>query len=123
MRQVRNARRRIARREIAVRWREGTSFWSVLPDKTSGPASGGEEWQLALLQQCLDRVRLEVESATFQAFKMVVYDERTPAETAAALGTTVKAVYNAKHRILKRVRELSEVYGNVPVRKANDGLP
>ena len=41
---------------------------------------------------------------------MVVRDDRSPDEAAAALGLSIKSVYNAKHRILKRIRQLRAEY-------------
>jgi DNA-directed RNA polymerase specialized sigma24 family protein len=41
-----------------------------------------------------------------RAFELVVRDDRTPRQAAHQTGLTVRAVYNAKHRILKRIREL-----------------
>jgi DNA-directed RNA polymerase specialized sigma24 family protein len=53
----------------------------------------------------LERVRREVEPATMRAFELVMQD-RTPAEAAQELGVAVKAVYNAKYTVLKRLRDL-----------------
>ena len=122
MRQVRNARRRVARREVLIPARDSASFWSVLPDKTSGGALQEGEGPQAVLESCLARVRSEVQSTTFQAFRMIVYDERTPVETSVALGITVKAVYNAKHRVLRRVRELIRAHDDPQAREAEREL-
>lgn len=66
------------------------------------------EWEQAILSRCLERARLEVEPITMRAFELVVADGRTPSEAATMLDVPVKQVYNAKHRVLKRIRELRE---------------
>lgn len=66
-----------------------------------------EEWRDAVLRQCLDEVRREVESRTFQAFVEVAREGRTPEEVAVELGMTRDAVYAAKRRVLRRIRELT----------------
>jgi DNA-directed RNA polymerase specialized sigma24 family protein len=51
-------------------------------------------------------VRTEVEPATMRALELVVGGSLSAAEAASRIGVPVKAVYNAKHRVLKRIREL-----------------
>jgi RNA polymerase sigma-70 factor, ECF subfamily len=90
-----------------------TTFWSKVPNGDEETSAGGvwdTEWERSILDQCLDQVRSEFETPTFRAFELVVRDERPPAEAAQMLGLPLKSVYNAKHRILKRIRELREEY-------------
>ncbi len=103
-RQALNARRRLARRE--AQFPRGTASLSAFPDKRIVVQVWEERWDDAILRECLKRIRWEVEPTTLRAFERVVRDQRTPTETAMELGITVKSVYNAKHRILKRIREL-----------------
>lgn len=42
------------------------------------------------------------------AFELSVRGDGKPAAVAEELGVSVKSVYNARHRILKRLRELRE---------------
>lgn len=65
-----------------------------------------EEWHAAVLRQCMDVVRREVQASTARAFELYVLQERPPEEVAGELGMTVNAVYGAKRRVLERVREL-----------------
>ena len=75
-------------------------------------ASWDQEWEQALLERCLEQVRIEVEPLTFQAFEMVVRESQDAAQAANVLGVPIKTVYNAKHRVLKRIRELrTEIEG------------
>lgn len=87
-----------------------THFWTGIPEETAASGLWDVEWEQALLQQCLEQVRREVEPATFQAFELVVCQERSADDAAKTLGVPIKLVYNAKHRILKRVRELRAEY-------------
>ena len=67
------------------------------------------EWTSAfhdrILQVALARVRRDFEPATWAAFEQIWLDDRPTAGTAAALGLTIDAVYAAKSRVLKRLRE------------------
>lgn len=107
-RQIHAARRKLARREFQIDRSDTTSFWSNLPDRQSGHGFEAGDCEHAILQKCLSRVSREVQPATYRAFEMVVLEQRDASEAAADLHTSVKAIYNAKHRVLKRVREYCE---------------
>jgi len=87
-----------------------TGFWSEVPDEETASGIWDTEWEKSLLDRCMQQVRQEFEPQTFRAFELVVRDGQSPDEAAQSLGLTVKSVYNAKHRILKRVRELREEF-------------
>jgi RNA polymerase sigma-70 factor, ECF subfamily len=53
----------------------------------------------------LDLVRAEFENRTWEAFRRVVVEEQSPAEVATDLGMSVQAVYKAKSRVLRRLRQ------------------
>ena len=53
----------------------------------------------------LDLVRAEFENRTWEAFQRVVVEEQSPAQIAADLGMSVQAVYKAKSRVLRRLRQ------------------
>lgn len=113
-RQALNERRSGAR--AAVRGAGGTdtdALFQNLPDEAAATVSWDYEWEQALLQQCLEQVRSEVEPITYQAFELVVRGERSPTQAAAELGVPIKLVYNAKHRVLKRIRELRAALDDV----------
>ncbi|QDU21285.1 RNA polymerase sigma factor [Urbifossiella limnaea] len=59
----------------------------------------------SLVRRGLELIRDEFEPRTWQAFQAVGVDERPAAEVAAELGMSVGAVYVAKSRVLKRLRE------------------
>lgn len=71
-------------------------------------------WQRAfeesLLNVLLDLVRREVAPATYQAFELVALEGLSAADAAKVTGLSRNAVYLARKRILKRLRELGECY-------------
>jgi RNA polymerase sigma-70 factor (ECF subfamily) len=88
----------------------GTTVWSQVPDQQNASGIWDTEWERSLLDECLRQVRTEFEPATYRAFELVVRDDKDAAEAAAELSVPIKSVYNAKHRILKRIRELRGQY-------------
>ena len=58
-----------------------------------------------VLHRAVDLIRNEFEENTWQAFWMTTVDERIPADVAADLQVTVNAVYKAKSRVLRRLRD------------------
>jgi RNA polymerase sigma factor (sigma-70 family) len=76
-----------------------------------GPAAGpadaawDAEFNARVLKVALDRIRPHFEAATWQAFEGVWLDGRPAAEVAGDLGVPIEAVYLAKSRALKRLRE------------------
>jgi len=83
-----------------------SGFLAALPDEPAASVSWDDEWERHVLQECLERVRREVEPSTFRAFELVMREDRSADEAARELGVPIKLVCNAKHRILKRIREL-----------------
>lgn len=83
-----------------------SAVWAELPDEQTASGVWDTEWERAALDRCLAQARGEFEPTSFRAFELVVRESRTPTEAAETLGVPVKAIYNAKHRILKRIREL-----------------
>ena len=84
----------------------GTDFFNALPDEESLTQVWEEEWRQAVLQQCLATVRAEVEPRTFEAFELFALKELPADEVAGRLGMTANAVFGAKRRILRRIREI-----------------
>jgi RNA polymerase sigma-70 factor (ECF subfamily) len=65
-----------------------------------------EEWRDAVLRQCLEEVRREVEPATFEAFVLFARQGLAAREVAGRLQMSENAVFGAKRRVLQRLREL-----------------
>ncbi len=84
------------------------------PDKFDYLASQAEaaaderwerEWQLHKLRWALRVIAAEFEPVTLRAFEMHVLGNRSVDETAQALGLRKGSVYQARSRVLKRLRE------------------
>ena len=63
-------------------------------------------WDRIFLEECVERARAECSPEAFRAFALVVLEGLSPADAAGSLGVPVKRVYNDKHRVLTRIREL-----------------
>jgi RNA polymerase sigma-70 factor (ECF subfamily) len=59
-----------------------------------------------VFRAAVELIRNEFESVTADAFWRTTIDDETPTDVAAALGITVNAVYKAKSRVLRRLREV-----------------
>jgi RNA polymerase sigma-70 factor (ECF subfamily) len=70
---------------------------------------GSLERDLRLASQVMDRVRARVEPRTWQAFWLTEYEGEAPAAVAQKLGMRLSALYVAKRRVLKILREEGEV--------------
>jgi RNA polymerase sigma-70 factor (ECF subfamily) len=98
------------------RWRERhrreearPQVQGVREDNLAGPdpleAYWEEEYRRHLVGQAVALMRSEFQPATWKACWEVVVAERPAAEVAAELGLTVNAVYLARARVLRRLRE------------------
>jgi RNA polymerase sigma-70 factor (ECF subfamily) len=64
------------------------------------------EHERRLLRRAMELARPEFSDKDWSAFTATALDNRPPAEVAAELGTTVGAVYVAKSRVVKHLKEL-----------------
>ena len=65
-----------------------------------------EEWRRHHLRHALAQIRAEFNTTDLAAFEMVTSDGLDAPEVAKTLGTNVDQVYQAKSRVLRRLREL-----------------
>ena len=100
--------RRMAGKRAALTAKDAGDVAEIPMDEATAAVTWDREWAQALLEQCVQQVRREVEPTTFRAFEMVVRENRPAAKVADELGVNIKLVYNAKHRVLKRIRELRD---------------
>jgi len=63
------------------------------------------EFQTHVLLTALDRIRPRFEPQTWRVFESVWLEGRPPLETAGAVGLSIDAVYLAKSRVLRRLRD------------------
>ena len=85
----------------------GTTAWQQLqeePDKLESTICP-ESARGGINHQVLKSVRNEFETTTWTAFWMTAVDGKTAAEVAEATGTNVASVYQAKSRVLRRLRQ------------------
>ena len=61
-----------------------------------------------MFHRLLDLVEEEFEPTTLQAFRRLALDGASGAETAQELGLSVAAVYAAKSRVVRRIRQEAE---------------
>ena len=69
-----------------------------------------QTWAQSRLEQCLRRVRDEVQVHTFRAFEMTALEQKPAADVAVELDMKENAVFQAKHRVLSRLRELKGTF-------------
>ena len=73
---------------------------------------------------CSSLIELEFEPATMQAFRRVALEGASGAEAAGELGLSLAAVYAARSRVLRRLRELAEgLIDELPVKTCQVGVP
>jgi RNA polymerase sigma-70 factor (ECF subfamily) len=75
-----------------------------LPDGRRDLNGQAEETRV-LFRRAVDLIQGDFEEKTWRAFLRVVVDGASPADVAAELELTVNAVYLAKARVLRRLRE------------------
>lgn len=84
----------------------GSAELEQLGEGTEQPdADWNDDFNARVLQVALDRARLHFEPTTWRAFESVWLENRTAPDTADALSLHIEAVYYAKSRVLKRVRD------------------
>ncbi|MGB0716708.1 MAG: RNA polymerase sigma factor [Phycisphaerae bacterium] len=105
--QVRNARKRRSRKELNVFDETSqTNFFDRQPEESELEAVWEEEWRQALLRQCLEEIRREVDDKSVEAFELFAWKGHSAKEVADKLDMSPNAVFIVKHRIMKRIREL-----------------
>jgi RNA polymerase sigma-70 factor (ECF subfamily) len=83
------------------------------PEELDNPPDDAAGGELALLcRRAVDSIRAEFADRTWHAFWRVVVENQAAEEVAASLGMTRNALYLAKSRVLRRLREvMGEVSG------------
>jgi RNA polymerase sigma-70 factor (ECF subfamily) len=73
------------------------------PDADDEPERGDDD--LILLRRAVDLVLADFAEQTRRAFLKIVVDEQDPTDVARELGMTINAVYLAKSRVMRRLRD------------------
>lgn len=93
-------------KEVRRRVADGDAALAMIPDERAATTIWDQGWREFVLERCVRQARQEFQPDLFRAFDLVVGKGLSPADAAKELEVPVKQVYNAKHRILTRVREL-----------------
>ena len=105
--EIRNAICNRRKREAQIRDRTGqTGFFENLGEDGRLEAMWDEEWRQAVLRQCLEEVRQAFEPRTIEAFELYAWKGWSAQRVAEQLDMSENAVFLAKHKVLKRIREL-----------------
>ena len=83
----------------------GAAALSDLPAAEEAPFFEEEEYRQVLVHRALALMQAEFQPATWRACWEFVVRDRPAAEVAGELGLSVNAVYLAKSRVLRRLRE------------------
>lgn len=88
----------------------GQSAIDALPDDHHMTIIWDEECRREILRRALQQLRDETRTSpkSLEAFELVAFQQRTPAQVADQLAIDVNDVYLAKHRCLKRLRAIIE---------------
>jgi RNA polymerase sigma-70 factor (ECF subfamily) len=65
-----------------------------------------EEWNLAVIQACLEEIAKKVTPQTIEIFKLSVLKEWPVEAIVKHLGVTANTIYIARNRVLKQFREI-----------------
>lgn len=106
--QMRNLYKKDSRRkEMQIANDSGeTDFFARLDNGNEFEEIWEDEWRTSVLRQCLEEVRREFDEKSIQAFELFAWKGKPAQEVADELDMTANAVFIAKHRIMKRIREL-----------------
>ena len=110
--------RNITANRLRVYWRSGKGTTTVadyqsLADQLEDAASEmSQQWDRQhdqyVLRKMLSQMEQEFEPKTLTAFRRVALEGAKPEDVAKEVGMTVVAIYIAKSRVLRRLREIGE---------------
>ncbi len=105
--QIRNLGRKNVRkgRQVIDETNE-TGFFNRVPDENDQEKAWDEEWRQGVLRECLQEIRRSVDEKSVTAFELFAWQGWSASDVAKHLDMTPNAVFIAKHRILRRIREM-----------------
>jgi len=99
--------RLLPQREVQMTEQGGqTDYFVRIPDERQWERAWDQEWELCVLEACMVEIRQQFDARTVEAFELFAWQGQPARQVAERLGITSNAVFIAKHRILKRIREL-----------------
>ncbi|MBM4071771.1 MAG: sigma-70 family RNA polymerase sigma factor [Planctomycetes bacterium] len=103
---LRNFRRKHRARPVSLAETDWTRIASDLEDPASQLSQQwDQEHDRFVARRLLAAIEGEFEPTTWQAFRRVAYDGDKPAAVAGDLGISVNAVFIAKSRVMRRLRD------------------
>jgi RNA polymerase sigma-70 factor (ECF subfamily) len=84
----------------------GGDFFERLEDEKHLQTIWEQEWREGVVRACLQRVRDEVDARTMDAFALFAQQGWSAERVGESLNMSPNAVFGAKRRVLRRVREL-----------------
>ncbi len=105
-----DAIRRLMKREYQSPEASGTG---LLEQKQTSQVEGYErlwdqEWERFVLDSCLRKAKMSFDERTLRAFEMCGVQGRAPEDVSREMGMSRNAVYAAKSRVLRTMRETRE---------------
>jgi RNA polymerase sigma-70 factor (ECF subfamily) len=100
-----NCCRQRQRRQPALVLRDDLAALSPTADADPAEAVAAEEYRLYLTRRAMELMRAEFQPSTWQAFWECVVNERPAAAVARELELSENAVYLARGRVLRRLRQ------------------
>ena len=105
--QIRNlGRKNVRKGRQVVDETNATAFFDRVPDEADQEKVWDEEWRQGVLRECLDEIRRSVDEKSVTAFELFAWQGWSANDVAEHLDMTPNAVFIAKHRILRRIREM-----------------
>jgi len=105
---VRRQWRKAPREQQVAQDDESTAFVNKIADDHSMSDAWEEEWRQAVLNSCLAELRKTCEPHTMRAFELYVLNDWPADKVASEVGISRDAVFQAKRRLMKKMREMLE---------------
>ena len=102
---VRDHFRRQAQQDLAAGGTDAYERMQSHPDPIDEDAIYGSSIENPLVRRVMESVKLEFEDTTWQAFWMTTIENKSPAFVSQTLSIAVASVYQAKSRVLRKLRQ------------------
>ncbi len=105
--------RRQARRPVAEGGSTAHERWAELPEaEPDDSIADAQTGHAGVMRRAVEAIRLDFEPTTFRAFWATAVEGRAAKDVATELGVTLEVVYQAKSRVLRRIK--AEFQGLMP---------
>ena len=97
--------RKREKRELAVGGTGGQQLLQAYPEQLDPADEDSQNELVHLRRRAMESMSIDFESRTWQAFYRTAIQNDLPADVAADLGISVWAVYKARSRVLRKLKE------------------